>query len=101
MALALLDPLAMNDFDAIPEDLLVAVTGGSGTTAAKWRQIREQAQPYCPETAARYRRPPRSREHAEAIGAACLAEMGPLYAALGGSSKIEAGIDAAFPRRDR
>jgi hypothetical protein len=78
-------------------DALSHVTGGAGLSA-KWNEIRAQAQPHCPQTVARYSNAPTSRTQAERIGSACIAEMGSFKAAMGGREKIQAGIDAAFPR---
>jgi hypothetical protein len=85
--------------EAISLDVLSEVVGGAGASpAAKWGEIQRAAQPHCPRTVASNPRPPASRSQAQAIGNACLAEMGSFKAALGGRAKIEAGIDEAFPR---
>jgi len=78
-------------------DILSTVTGGAGVSQS-WQEIRAEAQPHCPETVAKYPHAPASRAQAQRIGNACLAEMGSFKAALGGREKIQAGIDAAFPR---
>ncbi|MBX3158181.1 MAG: hypothetical protein KF773_19595 [Deltaproteobacteria bacterium] len=84
--------------EAITLDTLVSVTGGAGNVAQQWSQIRSAAQPHCPNTVARFPNAPANRAQAQAIGNACLAEMGSFKAAMGGQSRIQAGIDAAFPR---
>lgn len=83
--------------DAISLDDLTNVTGGAGA-AARWEEIRTAAAPHCPNTVARVPQPPTTRAQAQAIGNACLAEMGAFKAAMGGRARIQAGIDAAFPR---
>ncbi len=77
---------------------LAHVTGGTSTAAQSWDQIRTAAAPHCPNTVAAHPTAPRTRSQAQAIGNQCLAEMGPLKAAMGGREKIQAGIDQAFPR---
>jgi hypothetical protein len=76
---------------------LATVTGGA-SPAAKWGEIRAAAQPHCPTTVARFPNAPQNRAQAQAIGNACLAEMGSFKASMGGRSKIQSGIDDAFPR---
>ncbi len=79
-----------------PESLL-HVTGGA-SVAQSWDHIRTAAAPHCPNTVAAHPTAPRTRSQAQAIGNQCLAEMGSFKAAMGGREKIQAGIDAAFPR---
>lgn len=79
-------------------DTLVKVTGGAGGAPPSWAEIRAAAQPHCPNTVAQYNQQPRNRAEAQAMGNACIAEMGPLKAGLGGRSRIQSGIDQAFPR---
>lgn len=81
--------------DSISLDALSTVSGGAG---ANWADIRAAAKPHCPETVARFRNAPTNRAQAQRIGNACIAEMGSFKASLGGRSKIQAGIDSAFPR---
>jgi hypothetical protein len=83
--------------EAICLEALSDVVGGA-SPSAKWNQIREAAQPHCPQTVARFPNAPNNRSQAQAIGNACLAEMGSFKASLGGRAKIRAGIDAAFTR---
>ncbi len=83
--------------EAISLDVLSDAVGGAGAPA-KWNEIRAAAQPHCPQTVARFANAPRTRAQAQAIGNACLAEMGPLKAGFGGRARIQAGIDEAFPR---
>jgi hypothetical protein len=78
-------------------DVLSTVTGGAGASQS-WEQIRQAAAPHCPQTVAQHPAAPKSRSQAQAIGNACLTEMGSFKAAMGGRDKIQAGIDAAFPR---
>ena len=70
---------------------------GCSPVAAAFAENRP-VEPVRPQTVARFPNAPRNRAQAQAIGNACIAEMGPLKAGLGGSSRIQAGIDAAFPR---
>lgn len=83
--------------DELSLDTLASVTGGQ--QAQNWADIRAAAQPHCPNTVARFSRAPHTRAEAQTIGNACLAEMGSFKAAMGGRERIQAGIDAAFPRR--
>ncbi|HUS33447.1 MAG TPA: hypothetical protein VMZ53_33325 [Kofleriaceae bacterium] len=78
-------------------DQLSTVTGGAGASA-KWDEIRSAAEPHCPETVAQFPKAPANRAQAQRIGDACLAEMGSFKASMGGRSKIQAGIDGAFPK---
>jgi hypothetical protein len=83
--------------EAICLEALSDVVGGAGANA-KWSEIQRAAQPHCPETVAAHPTAPTNRSQAQAIGNACLAEMGSFKAGLGGRAKIQAGIDSAFPR---
>jgi hypothetical protein len=83
--------------EAISLEALSDVVGGAGANA-KWSGIQQAAQPHCPHTVAAHPTAPTTRSQAQAIGNACLAEMGSFKAGLGGRAKIQAGIDAAFPR---
>lgn len=78
-------------------DVLSTVTGGAGPSQS-WDQIRQAAAPHCPATVAAHPNPPKNRSQAQAIGNACISEMGSFKAAMGGRDKIQSGIDAAFPR---
>ena len=78
-------------------DVLSTVVGGAGLSQT-WNQIRSEAGRHCPQTVARFQKAPATRSQAQRIGNACLAEMGPFKAAMGGREKIQEGIDAAFPR---
>lgn len=62
----------------------------------RWLQIRQAAAPHCPQAVAPHPRAPKSRSQAQAIGDACLAQMGPLQAAMGGRENIQEGIDTPF-----
>ena len=83
--------------EAISLEALSNVSGGAGASA-RWGQIRDAAQPHCPQTVAANPNAPRTRAQAQAIGNACIAEMGSFKASMGGRSRIQAGIDEAFPR---
>lgn len=81
--------------DSISLDALATVCGGAGQN---WADIRAAAQPHCPNTVAAHPSAPRNRQQAQAIGNACIAEMGSFKANLGGRARIQEGIDSAFPR---
>lgn len=83
--------------EAISLEALSNVSGGA-SASARWSQIREAAQPHCPQTVARFPNAPRTRAQAQAIGNACLAEMGSFKASMGGRARIQGAIDEAFPR---
>ncbi|HEY5924862.1 MAG TPA: hypothetical protein VIV11_24445 [Kofleriaceae bacterium] len=84
--------------ESIDLEALTNVVGGANASAT-WADIRRQAAPHCPNTVARYTSMPSTRAQAQRIGNACVAEMGSFKAGFGGGrSKIQAGIDAAFPR---
>ena len=85
-------------FSHLSLESLSSIIGGAGA-AQSWAQIREAAAPHCPQTVAAHPNAPANRSQAQAIGNACLAEMGSFKAAMGGREKIQAGIDAAFPAR--
>jgi hypothetical protein len=76
-------------------DAMTMVIGGT-TATDQWDSIRTQAGPHCPKTVARYHEPPADRSQAQTMGEACLAEMGSFKAAFA-RSRIQAGIDLAFP----
>ena len=78
-------------------DQLSNVIGGA-SPSAKWEEIRTAAQPHCPETVARFTRPPANRAQAQRIGNACLAEMGSFKATFA-RPVIDQAIDSAFPNR--
>lgn len=81
----------------ISTEALQNVTGGA---APSWSAVRDAAAPHCPNTVAKFSTPPANRAQAQAMGNACIAEMGSMKADMfGGRQKIQAGIDAAFPRR--
>jgi hypothetical protein len=83
--------------DTISLDTLVTVAGGQAKQS--WADIRTAAQPHCPNTVAANPQAPHNRAEAQRIGNACIAEMGPFKANFGGRSRIQAGIDSAFPAR--
>ncbi|HEX3760067.1 MAG TPA: hypothetical protein VHW23_15230 [Kofleriaceae bacterium] len=73
------------------------VTGGANLD---FNAIRQQAQSYCPSTAARYAHvDPASvnRPVAQKMANQCLAEMGPFTATFA-RGPIQSAIDRAFPR---
>jgi len=77
---------------------LTRVSGGAGKL--DFGAIRQQAQAYCPTTAARYAKVnPASvtRPVAQQMGNACLAEMGPFKAAFARGT-VQSAIDQAFPK---
>lgn len=79
-----------------PADLRT-VTGGAGVD---FNAVRQQAQQYCPQTAAKYAGVDPSslnRRKAQRIGDACLAEMGSFKAAFARGT-IQDAIDKTFPR---
>ena len=86
-----------SSMQTISLDALTSVTGGA-TSAQSWEQIRSAAAPHCPNTVAAHPTAPHTRAQAQSIGNACVAEMGSFKAAMGGRDRIQAGIDAAFPR---
>ena len=77
-------------------EVLSCITGGAGVSES-WQQIRQQAAPYCPQTVASHPSAPRTRTQAQAVGNACLAEMGSFKAGFA-RGRINAAIDEAFPR---
>jgi hypothetical protein len=77
-------------------EVLSFVTGGAGVSQS-WQQIRQQAAPYCPQTVASHPSAPRTRAQAQAVGNACLGEMGSFKAGFA-RGRINAAIDEAFPR---
>jgi hypothetical protein len=88
-----------NTIVAIASLDLSRVTGGAG--APDFNAIREQAQQYCPTTAAKYANTdPASvtRPLAQQMGNACLAEMGPFKATFA-RGKINSAIDQAYPAK--
>lgn len=83
--------------EQISLDDLATVSGGAAPRA-NWSEIRAAAQPHCPNTVAAHPNAPANRAQAQAIGNACISEMGSFKAGMGGRSRIQAGIDASFPR---
>lgn len=89
-----------SSFASIHTAELDRVVGGAVNTAA-WQQALQQAAPYCPSTVKKYGGlDPSSltRGKAQQIGNACLSEMGPFDASMGGRSAIQGAINNAFPR---
>ncbi len=84
-------------FEQISSLELGKVCGGADGPK-NWADIRAAAAPHCPNTVAAYPNAPKSRAEAQAMGDACIAEMGRFKAAMGGRSKIQAGIDKMFPQ---
>ena len=83
--------------ESISLEALEVVVGGA-SPSEKWNEIREAAAAHCPETVRANPSAPKNRAQAQKIGDACLAEMGSFKANFGGRAKIQAGIDAAFPK---
>jgi hypothetical protein len=80
---------------------LSTVVGGAGGSAADFNAIRQQAQQYCPQTAARYAHvdPAKvTRSQAEQMGNSCVAEISPMLRGIA-RGRIDGAIDKAFPRK--
>jgi len=74
------------------------VVGGANLD---WNGVKAKAQPYCPNTVAKYSKVDPSkvdRPMAEQMGQACLAEMGPGKAFFA-RGQIEDGINQMFPKK--
>jgi len=83
---------ALTDLD------LTHASGGAGKL--DFGAIRQQAQAYCPATAARYAKvnpATVTRPVAQQMGNACLAEMGPFKATFARGT-VQSAIDQAFPK---
>lgn len=90
-------PLPQGISQAIAQVDLHRVLGGAGLDFAA---IRQQAEPYCPSTAAKYARvDPASvnRSLALRVGNECLTEMGPFKATFA-RGPIQGAINRAFPK---
>jgi len=84
----------MTKFPVISAIDLGRVAGG-----VNWEEIKQQAQPYCPQTVEKYGSMDPSkvdRPLAQQMGEACLAEMKP-GTRLFAKGKIHKAIDEAFP----
>src|SRR5262249_53755568 len=82
-------------------DCLTRVTGGAGgdKPPASWDDIRKAAAPHCPKTVDANPNAPTNRQQAQALRNAWIAGMGRFKASIGGGRrKIQAGIDAVFPK---
>jgi hypothetical protein len=80
---------------------LSTVVGGAAGSATDFNAIRQQAQQYCPQTAAKYANvdPAKvTRSQAVQMGNSCVAEINPFLrgAARG---RIDDAIDKAFPQK--
>lgn len=74
------------------------IVGGAGT-GLDFNAIKQQAQPYCPATVAKYNNVAPSsvnRATAQSMANACLTEMGP-FKAMFARGQVQRGIDQAFP----
>jgi hypothetical protein len=84
--------------ESLSLEAMAGIVGGADTPQS-WNEILDAARPHCKNTVEANPDAPTTREQAQAIGDACIAEMGRLKATLGGGrNKIQAGIDAAFPK---
>jgi len=86
--------------DALPTLPLTALDQVAGGAKLDFAAVRQQAQGYCPTTAARYANvnpATVTRPVAQQMGNACLAEMGPFKAAFA-RGPVQAAIEGAFPR---
>jgi bacteriocin-like protein len=86
-------------FSEITSNELSLITGGAGN-AAEIANIRQQAQQYCPNTAARYSNvdPAKlTRGQAQKMGNECVAEISPFLRGVA-RGRIDTAIDKAFPQ---
>ncbi|MEO8551770.1 MAG: hypothetical protein ABI678_17455 [Kofleriaceae bacterium] len=86
-------------FSVITSDELLNITGGAGN-AQEIAAIRQQAEQYCPNTAARYANvdPAKlTRGQAQKMGNECVAEINPFLRGVA-RGKINTAIDKAFPQ---
>lgn len=86
-------------FSEITTNELSLITGGAGN-AAEIASIRQQAQQYCPNTAARYANvdPAKlTRGQAQTMGNECVAEISPFLRGVA-RGRINDAIDRAFPK---
>ena len=80
-------------------DELDAVVGG--ITSAQWNQVKSQAQPYCPNTVAKYsgvNPATLTRKTASQMASSCIAEM-PWYAKSTGQSDFNQALNQFFPKK--
>ena len=80
---------------------LSTVVGGAAGSAADFNAIRQQAQQYCPQTAAKYAHvdPAKvTRSQAEQMGNSCVAEINPFLRGVA-RGRIDDAINKAFPRK--
>jgi hypothetical protein len=90
-----LSTVTVTELDILELDRVV---GGANLD---WNGIKAKAQPYCPQTVAKYSKVDPSkvdRPMAEQMGQACLAEMGPFKATFA-RGQIEDGINQLFPKK--
>ena len=90
-----------NTTSAVPEITVLELDRVTGGAALDFAAVRQEAQAYCPKTAARYASvSPGSvtRPVAQRMGNECLAEMGPFQATFA-RGPITTAIDQAFPAR--
>jgi hypothetical protein len=87
-----------NTFSEITSLELSNVSGGTQPSAADIASIKQQAQQYCPVTAAKYAsvNPATvTRSQAEAMGNSCVAEISPFLRGVA-RGRIDGAIDKAF-----
>ena len=80
---------------------LSTITGGAAGSGADFNAIRQQAQQYCPQTAAKYANvdPAKvTRSQAEQMGNSCVAEINPFMRGVA-RGRIDDAIDKAFPKK--
>jgi hypothetical protein len=80
---------------------LSTITGGAAGSAADFNAIRQQAQQYCPQTAAKYANvdPAKvTRSQAVQMGNSCVAEINPFLRGVA-RGKIDDAINHAFPAK--
>jgi hypothetical protein len=85
--------ISLSDLD------LSTVVGGAAGSAADFNAIRQQAQQYCPQTAAKYANvdPAKvTRSQAVQMGNSCVAEINPFLRGVA-RGRIDDAINQAFP----
>lgn len=92
---------SLSDLSQISIDELSTITGGAAGSAADFNAIRQQAQQYCPQTAAKYANvdPAKvTRSQAVQMGNSCVAEINPFLRGVA-RGKIDDAINHAFPAK--
>ena len=80
---------------------LSTIIGGAAGSAADFDAIRQQAQQYCPQTAARFANVDPSkvtRQQAVNMGNQCVAEINPMLRGIA-RGRIDGAINQAFPAK--